>query len=111
MLCYFSISAGGRLHAMDCTDIIIVGARGATHRIRDYYTRDRSSPQEDTVYGGEYSLTDAIASERDGITLAIFRRKLVSRECEKKINVDVNLDKLYYNLVCHVTTIIPFTFS
>jgi hypothetical protein len=32
------------------------------------------------MYGGDYSLTDAIASERDGITKAIFRRKLVSTD-------------------------------
>ena len=71
---------------MDCTDIIIVGARGATHRIRDYYTRDRSSPLEDTVYGGEYSLTGAVASERDGVTRAIFRRKLSSRTVHPQLH-------------------------
>jgi hypothetical protein len=65
---------------MDCSDIVIIGARGFTHRIRDYYTRDRSSPQEDSMYGGEYSLTGAVAREKDGITKAIFRRRLTSSD-------------------------------
>ena len=56
----------------------MIGARGMTHRIRDYYTRDRSSPQEDDFYGGQYSLTDAVAVERNGVTKAVFRRKLTT---------------------------------
>lgn len=74
------LSAGGNLHAMDCTDIVIIAARGMTHRIRDYYTRDRSMPQEDEMYGGSYSLTSAVAIERMGKTTAIFRRKLNSTD-------------------------------
>ena len=31
----------GRLHAMDCTDIVIGMARGSTSKVYDAYTRDR----------------------------------------------------------------------
>ena len=79
--------AGGNLHAMDCTDIIIIGARGRTHRIRDYYTRDRSMPREDEMYGGAYSLTSAVAAERAGKTTAIFRRKLNSNDSFPDYNI------------------------
>lgn len=79
--------AGGNLHAMDCTDIIIIGARGRTHRIRDYYTRDRSMPREDEMYGGAYSLTSAVAVERAGKTTAIFRRKLNSNDVFPDYNI------------------------
>ena len=65
---------------MDCTDIVIIAARSMTHRIRDYYTRDRSMPQEDDMYGGSYSLTSAVAIEREGKTTAIFRRPLNSTD-------------------------------
>ena len=72
---------------MDCTDIIIIGARGRTHRIRDYYTRDRSMPREDEMYGGAYSLTSAVAAERAGKTTAIFRRKLNSNDSFPDYNI------------------------
>ena len=35
-------------------------------------------PREDEMYGGAYSLTSAVAMEREGKTTAIFRRKLIS---------------------------------
>ena len=61
---------------MDCTDIIIGSARGMKHRIGDYYTRDRSTPRQDSFWGGRDSLTAAMGFERDGVTTILFRRKL-----------------------------------
>lgn len=65
---------------MDCTDIIIGTARGMTHRIGDYYTRDRSTPRQDNYWGGKDSLTAAMGFERDGVTTILFRRKLETNE-------------------------------
>ena len=78
---------------MDCADIVIVAARGHTHRIRDYYTRDRSSPREDKFYGGDYSLTAAIAKESKGVTTAVFRRKLDTGNFNEAVT-----NKLYHHL-------------
>ena len=41
---------------MDCQDIIIGRARGNFSNIGDYYTRDRSTPRRDEVYGGKDDL-------------------------------------------------------
>lgn len=35
----------GKLHSMDCMDMVIGMARGDTSRVWDFYTRDRSTPQ------------------------------------------------------------------
>lgn len=66
----------GAIHPMDCVDLVIGSARGNYSRIADYYTRDRSTPLVDSVYGGEESLTAAIAVEDAEYTTLIFRRKL-----------------------------------
>lgn len=62
------------LHAMDCTDIVIGTARGGRGRVGDFYTRDRSTPREDTFWGGEDDLTSAAAWEQDGVTTMRFRK-------------------------------------
>lgn len=61
---------------MDCTDIVIGSARGNTHRIHDYYTRDRSTPRLDSFWGGKDSLTAVMGFEKDGVTTIAFRRPL-----------------------------------
>ncbi|CAL8142378.1 unnamed protein product [Orchesella dallaii] len=66
----------GDFHAMDCTDIVIGTARGMLSRVRDYYTRDRSTPRLDTFWGGTEDITSATGWEMNGITTIIFRRKL-----------------------------------
>ena len=65
---------------MDCTDMVIGMARGNTHRIGDYYTRDRSTPRVDSFWGGKESLTAAMGFEKDGVTTIVFRKKLASNE-------------------------------
>ena len=69
---------------MDCSDIVIGTARGSLSRVMDYYTRDRSTPREDEVYGGWQSLTAAAGKEVDGITTILFRRKLKSTSTPKE---------------------------
>jgi len=66
----------GFIHPMDCTDMVIGMARGDSARIWDYYTRDRSTPKRDTVWGGSNDLTAAAGWERDGETVIMFRKKL-----------------------------------
>ncbi|XP_046744465.1 uncharacterized protein LOC124410271 isoform X6 [Diprion similis] len=61
---------------MDCTDIVIGSAVGMTHRIGDYYTRDRSTPRPDAFWGGQDDLTAAMGFEKDGVTTIVFRKKL-----------------------------------
>ena len=63
----------GFIHPMDCTDMVIGMARGDSARIWDYYTRDRSTPKRDTVWGGSNDLTAAAGWERDGETVIMFR--------------------------------------
>lgn len=63
---------------MDCTDIVIGVARGNQYRVIDYYTRDRATPRSDEFYGGVDSLTGAIASEEDGMTIVKWRKTLQS---------------------------------
>lgn len=65
---------------MDCTDMIIGSARGTSHRIGDYYSRDRSTPRRDSYWGGKDSLTAAMGFEKDGVTTIVFRRKLAANE-------------------------------
>ena len=37
-------------HAMDCMDMVIGVAREGLGRVGDFYTRDRSTPREDTFW-------------------------------------------------------------
>ncbi|XP_078670099.1 uncharacterized protein LOC144910655 [Branchiostoma floridae x Branchiostoma belcheri] len=77
-------NGGGSLHAMDCTDMVIVVTRGAVYRVDDCYTRDRSTPRRDRWYGdgGGDSLTAAIAKEENGVVTARFRKKLHADESQ-----------------------------
>ena len=61
---------------MDCTDMVVGMARGSTHRIGDFYTRDRSTPQKDSFWDGGDDLTSATGWEEDGITTLVFRKPL-----------------------------------
>ena len=61
---------------MDCTDMVIGSARGMRSRVGDYYTRDRSTPLHDEVYGGTQSLTAALGFEENGYTTILFRKKI-----------------------------------
>lgn len=65
---------------MDCTDIIIGTARNQSSRILDYYTRDRSTPRQDSFWGGTNDLTATGGFEEDGVTTIVFRRKLESKD-------------------------------
>ena len=66
---------------MDCTDIIIGMARQNYSKVFDAYTRDRSTPQADSFFGGKESLTGAIAFESsDGWTTLAFERSLKATE-------------------------------
>lgn len=65
---------------MDCTDIVIGSARGMASRVGDYYTRDRSTPRRDEIYGGKNDLTLATGFEKDGVTTIIFRKKLFASD-------------------------------
>ena len=67
---------------MDCADIVIGMARGERVRLFDYYTRDRSTPRQDSFYGGEDSLTAAVGKEENGVTYLKFRRRLETGEGE-----------------------------
>ncbi|XP_012938304.1 uncharacterized protein LOC106011832 [Aplysia californica] len=65
---------------MDCVDLVVGTARGDLSRIGDYYTRDRSTPLFDHVYGGRDSLTAAMGYEENGETTILFRRKLTAED-------------------------------
>jgi len=65
---------GNSLHGMDCQDIIVAKVNGDSSNVGDYYTRDRSTPRRDAVYGGQDDLTAAIGWEEDGVTTVIFRK-------------------------------------
>ena len=69
------------MHPMDCTDIIIGSARGNQYRVLDYYTRDRTTPMLDSIYGGSQDLTGAVGQEVGGVTTIKFRRRLQSGGC------------------------------
>jgi len=66
----------GGFHGMDCTDMVVGMARGSTHRIADFYTRDRSTPRRDSFWSGEDDLRSAAGWEEDGITTLVFRKPL-----------------------------------
>lgn len=61
---------------MDCSDIVIGQVKDGLSRVRDFYTISRATPRLDAFYGGDDSLTSAVAYEQDGITTLIFRKPL-----------------------------------
>lgn len=65
---------------MDCTDVVIGAARGMASRVGDYYSRDRSTPRVDEVFGGKSNLELGTGFEENGMTTIIFRKKLVATE-------------------------------
>ena len=71
---------GGRdFHGMDCTDIVLGSVRdGSYTRVLDYYTRDRSTPRYDSVFGGKDDITGAAGKEQDGRTVIVFRKKTLA---------------------------------
>ncbi|XP_033738830.1 uncharacterized protein LOC117326259 isoform X2 [Pecten maximus] len=75
-----SDTTGSNVHHMDCTDMVIGSAKGIRSRIGDYYSRDRSTPQRDSFYGGSESLTAAVGNEDSGITRILYRRKITATE-------------------------------
>ena len=66
------------LHPMDCQDVVIGKAFGSFSHVADYYTRDRSTPRRDEVYGGEDDLVAAAGWEEDGVTTIMFRKPVDS---------------------------------
>ena len=64
------------LHAMDCMDLVVGTARAGLGRVGDYYTRDRSTPRMDQVWGGQDDLLSWGAWEEDGLTVMRFVRKI-----------------------------------
>ena len=68
----------GEFHDMDCTDIVIGVAKDELGRVVDSYTRDRSTPMSDDMYGGKNDLTAAMAYEDDDGTVMIFRKPLTA---------------------------------
>ena len=63
-------------HDMDCTDIVLGVAKGSLGRVVDSYTRDRSTPLSDEMYGGGNDLTAAMAYEENDETVMVFRKPL-----------------------------------
>lgn len=61
---------------MDCTDMVIGLARGDMGRVGDFYSRDRSTPREDTFWGGEDDLVSGHAWDKNGMTIVRFIRSL-----------------------------------
>jgi len=59
---------------MDCQDVIVGRARSNSSNIGDFYTRDRSTPRRDEVYGGKDDLTAASGWEENGTTTIMFQR-------------------------------------
>lgn len=64
------------MHPMDCTDIVIASAQGKLTRAADMYTRDRSTPMDDSVYKGKDDLTAVYGAEVDGRTIIMFRKSI-----------------------------------
>jgi len=67
---------GTDFHAMDCMDMVIGMAREGMGRVGDFYTRDRSTPREDSFWGGEDDLVSSHAWEQDGQTTIRFVKKM-----------------------------------
>ncbi|OWA50228.1 hypothetical protein BV898_14751 [Hypsibius exemplaris] len=72
----------GSLHPMACTDITYIATHGNLSRFLDTYTRDHSTPLQDSVYGGSDGLTAAVAYEdpTTNIITALYRRKLIASD-------------------------------
>ena len=68
----------GDFHDMDCTDIVIGVAKGDLGRVVDSYTRDRSTPLPDELYGGENDLQAALAYQDTEGTVMVFRKPLTA---------------------------------
>jgi hypothetical protein len=68
----------GEFHDMDCTDIVIGVAKGDLGRVVDSYTRDRSTPLPDELYGGASDLQAALAYEDEEGTVMVFRKPLTA---------------------------------
>ncbi|EDV20800.1 uncharacterized protein TRIADDRAFT_60676 [Trichoplax adhaerens] len=82
-------------HSMDCMDMVIGSARGNLFRLFDYYSRDRSSPREDSFYQGSDSLTAAVGIEINGITTLRWRRNLVANESSDHNITNSIMDIIY----------------
>jgi len=67
---------GNDFHAMDCTDVVVGLARGAKGAVADYYTRDRSTPRRDSLWGGEDDLVSGSVWEENGKTFMRFKKKV-----------------------------------
>ncbi|VDM93706.1 unnamed protein product, partial [Onchocerca ochengi] len=64
-------------HSMDCLDIVIgLINDNDISNVRDYYSFSQLTPLPDEFFGGQDSLTSAIAYQQDGITTVIFRKPL-----------------------------------
>lgn len=63
-----------QLHLMDCQDVVVGKVRNGMSNVGDYYTRDRSTPRRDEIYGGTDDLEGAAGFEEDGYTTIIFRK-------------------------------------
>ena len=82
-------------HPMCCNDITVVATLGNLSRFQDLYTRDQSTPREDSIVGGQDDLTAAVAFE-DPVTntvTAIFRKKLTGMD--KFAKFECNWDERY----------------
>ncbi|XP_015781892.1 uncharacterized protein LOC107359829 isoform X2 [Tetranychus urticae] len=82
-------------HAMDCNDIVIGSAIGEYGRVLDHYTRDRSTPRLDSLFGGKDDLTAAVASESNGMTTIIFRKKLIAEELTDHSIINETIDVIW----------------
>ena len=69
---------GQDFHGMDCMDMVIGTVRDGLSRIGDYYSRDRSTPQSDGIFGGQDDLTGAVGWEdqESARTTIMFRKRL-----------------------------------
>jgi len=67
---------GTDFNGMDCMDMVIGVAREGRGKVGDFYTRDRSTPREDTFWGGEDDLVSSHAWEEDGQTTMRFVKKM-----------------------------------
>ena len=90
---------------MACNDITYIGTQGQLSRFRDTYTRDHSTPLDDTIYGGTDGLTAAVAIEDPATNsiIALYRKKLIGEFtiCAPEIsgNFDVKIEWRNFHLV------------
>lgn len=69
---------GTDFNAMDCTDMVVGLARGARGALADFYTRDRSTPRQDSFWGGKDDLTSGSVWEDSTKTIMRFKKKISS---------------------------------